>query len=289
MSRIWRTVHPGTRAKMLHDPEYIESRTFIPTLVDLRGELSQGGVENKINILENILPQYKRGSPEAPENGFQRFRIIANEDFGQDQRTRFLVRPGSIGSFRHRSENYREDLIYSEGEFKQGYIVEFDLVDVFWMGPVMIFQGDRGPTNSVIRSLQREVMEEIKIERIELDPEIFYGFNQISSGTKLRPGETVSISAEGISTEIEQARISGDVLDTDFAEQGKITHVFKRFEYLDFEILAHITEDRITVQSVKPIEADLELSQEVILLSSIGFINELLDFNQARSNKKGKR
>lgn len=274
---------------MVHDPEYIESRTFIPALVELRGELSKGEIEKKIEVLENKLPTYERGSPEAPESGFQRFRILPSEEFGRNQRIRVPIHQDSIGSFRHRSESYREDLIYLDGIFKEGHVVEFDLVDVFWMGPVMIFQGDRGHANSVIRSLQREVMNEIKIERIELDPEIFYAFAEISSGTNVRSGESISVSAEGISTEIEQARISGDLPATDFAERGKITHVFKRFEYLDYEILAHITEDRITVQSVKPIETDQEISQEVILLSSLGFINELLDVNQTRSKRKSIR
>lgn len=279
----------GTRAKMLHDPEYIQSKTFIPTLVEVRGELSHGDVGDKIGVLENLLPQYERGDPEEPGSGFQRFRVIPSEGSERDHRTRIPIYQDPIGSFRHRSENYKEELVYLDGEFEEGHVAEFGLVDVFWIGPIMIFQGDRGSANSVIRRLQREVMNEIKIERVPLDPEVFYAFEETSPGTDLRPRESISVSAEGISTEIEQARISGDIHDTEFTERGKITHVFKKFEYLDCEILSHITEDRITVQSISPIETDQEINQKDILLISIKFINDLLDINQARSKKKGIR
>lgn len=264
---------------MIHNPEYIESRTFIPTLVELRGELSQGGIKEKIDTLSTKLSEYVQGNPEHPKSGFESFRKISEGDFDQGQRIPEQVKQEQVGVFRHRSESYKEDLVYLDRDIREGYVVEFELVDVFWMDPIMIFQGDRGAVNSVIRGLQREVMDEIKINQIDINPELFYT-NNINIESNLQSGDLITVSAEGISTEIEQARITGNVAATDFAERGQVTHIFKRFEYLGLEILAHITRDSVTVQSIN---TDVDLSHEETVLISIGFVDELLNMNQTVS------
>ena len=274
---------------MQHNPEFIESRSFTPALVELRGELSEGYIENKLQVLENTLPTYERGSPGSPGSGFHKFRTFSRKDLELHYESHTLGQQDTIGFFRYRSENYGQDLVYLEDEFRDAYVVEFDLVDIFWMGSIMIFQGDRGPVNSVIRVLQREIMDEIKIERIDLNPEIFFNFDEFGSSTGLRSGQSLSASAEGISTEVSKAQITGDLPATDFSERGKITHVFNRFEYLDYEILAHITKDRINVQSIKTAETDQNISKKSNVFISIELINELLEFNQSMSNKKGIR
>ncbi len=226
---------------------------FVPTRVQLRGELENASVSEKLDLLHRKLPDYETGEPGNPGEGFLQFESSGHNSEGVAQSEATDGR--EIISFKYKRDNFQQTRAYVDGEFRSVHEYSPVGVDIYWCDEIMLFEGSGKSTSNTSQRLESLLIDDIWLQDLPLEdvlPVLFKEDDHLED-YGIYPKSTRKASFEESSYNAKISTLSQPELKK-WEESGpnydSITSLRKVFDYHGFLIMATITTKSINIHSI---------------------------------------
>ncbi|WP_155120757.1 hypothetical protein [Haloarcula sp. K1] len=268
-----------------------KGESFIPAISEFSGDGFEKSPENILDLLETNLPRYQTGSPEDPSRGYTDFDLM---DCPQEIRHVIGQEVNNVVKITHKKESYGTSKAYIHGEISEVHTIDFEYVNAYWIGNIVVFEGSKSSVSTVQNDIQRHLFNVLRIQNIKLDPSIYRRLEDfpLKYVEGLQLNETLSMSIEG-ADDISQMRIYGrdssDEYDRYLPKHGKISYLMGEFQFHDYQILTDISEDLIHIRKYNKKETDEgeenPISEDSRLFVILAFLRRLIEISRTKGGK----
>jgi len=251
--------------------------SFSPYVSEVKGELQKTDPQEQLEVIEAKLPGLSDTNANEPGEGYRNFELLS-----ETHPTRQLVEH----SHSSESDILHFEYIYEKTEnvksIHKGNLVNVErltaeFVDIYWFGDIMLFSGQSESTSKAKNRLQSELVGELRLEKVSFPTEILNGIledkfsNEFINEENPEIIDIRSLTAKGNENVSQVSIHGGQGLQTYkkyLEDTSKITQMIATFEYIDYSILASISEPTIHIYSISSSE---KLENKEKLLISILF------------------
>jgi len=255
--------------------------SFSPYISELKGELQGTNPQDRLELIEAKLPDLSDSNPNEPGEGYRNFELLS-EAYSENKLANHLLSSTSdVLHFEYIYEERKTTQTIVEGELVDVETLTARLVDIYWIGNIMLFSGKSEDTSKTRNRLQSELVGELRIEKVSFSTEILNEIldnkhDELLNKKKPEITDIRSLTAKG-NEDVSQVSIHGGkglhTYKKYLEDTSKITQMIASFRYLDHSILASISESTIHIYKIKPTE-NLEDEQNLLvgILFSVAFI-----------------
>lgn len=263
--------------------------SFSPYVSEVKGELQGTDPQERLELIETKLPDLSDINANEPGEGYRNFELLS-EAYSGNQLMNYLLESASrVLHFEYIYEKSETVQSIHEGELVNVETLTAHLVDVYWFGDIMLFSGRSEDTSKARNRLQSELVGELRIEKVSFSTEILNDVledkysNTLGNDKKPEITDIRSLTAKGNENVSQVSIHGGERLQTYkkyLEDASKITQMIATFRYLDYSILANISETTIHIYTISPSES-LENKENLLVsvLFSVEFIRTFRNSN----------
>lgn len=254
---------------------------FSPARIKVRGKLSNLLESELREQLENYLPGYEQGSPEEPGEGFltidlsERIQQSIEIPNGMQRNLESLV------SFQYIHEDYQEVKAYVDDHLREVMVPSKTSAEVYWFVPdLVLFRGKQSDIEMAMNYFEREEMNDLLINRLELDShfltQIYHqGEGELFQNCSLSQIQGATLSSSEYAS---QVKLSGDLDDLEHFDStgGAVEQIQGEFSYHGYNVVADISMNRIHIRASK---GDMKVLNSLNRMGiAISFIKDIIEY-----------
>ena len=255
--------------------------SFSPYVSEVKGELQETDPQERLELIETKLPDLSDINANEPGEGYRNFKLLS-EAYSENLPTNSLQESASkIIHFEYIYEKPETFKTIHEGELVNVESLYAHLVDVYWFGDIILLSGRSEGISKARNRLQSELVGELRIEKVSFSAEILNKIleDKFSENfvNKQKPEITDirSLTAKG-NENVSQVSIHGGkglhTYQKYLEDTSKVTQMIATFRYLDYSILANISESTIHIYTVNPSKSFENEGKLVSVLFSVAFV-----------------
>ncbi|MFC6727388.1 hypothetical protein ACFQDG_01870 [Natronoarchaeum mannanilyticum] len=263
--------------------------SFSPYVSEVKGELQETDPQERCKVIENKLPDLSDINANEPGEGYRNFELLS-DSYSEGQLTRYLLNSASkVVHFEYIYEKSENVKSIHKGELVDVETLTARLVDVYWFDNIMLFSGRSEDISKARNKLQSELVGELRIEKVSFPTEILnevldnrHSDRHLNEKTP-RIIDIRSLTAKG-NEDVSQISIHGgkgiQTYTKYLEDASKVTQMIATFEYLNYTLLANISESTIHIYTINP--SDSLNNKEKLLVSILFSSSFIRNFNNSK-------
>jgi hypothetical protein len=235
------------------------------------------------------LPDLSDINANEPGEGYRNFELLSESNTDSQLANHLLESASKVLHFEYVYEQAETVKNIHEGELVDVETLTAHLVDVYWLGDIILFSGRSEDTSKAKNRLQSELVGELRIEKVSFSTEILNEIldqkytKRFNNEKNLEIIDIRSLTAKG-NENVSQVSVHGGKEHQTYKkyleDTSKVTQMIATFRYIDYSILASISESTIHIYSItssKSIGNNEKLL--VSVLFTVAFIRNFRDSN----------
>jgi hypothetical protein len=264
--------------------------SFSPNISEVKGELQGTSPQERLDLLESKLPDLSEINANEPGEGYRNFALLSEVYSKNKLENELLNSASKVIHFEYVYET--TDIVKNihEGELVDVETLTAHIVDIYWVGNIILFAGSSEDAAKARNRLQSELVGELRIQKVSFSTDILNKILEDKYGERVlnekdpKITDIRSLTAQGKENVSQLSIHGGKGLPTYkkyLEDASRVTQMIANFNYLNYSILASISESNIHIYTISP--DDNIGNDEKLLISilfSVSFIQDFYESNQ---------